>query len=281
MVRLVKGAYWDSEIKRSQERGLDGYPVYTRKLATDVSYLACARRLFAGGAALLPAIRHPQRAYRGGNPRTCRRAPATGNFSACMAWARRSTTRSSAPQQLRSALPRLCAGRQPRGTAGLSGAPPARKRRQHLFRQPHRRRAAADRRDRRRPGGAAGPAAGQAASAHPACRRDLYVPERRNSRGLDLSDPPRAGRAARRARSGVRVSPGTPRRSSAGSSRRARGDAGPRSRRSPAPGRDRRRPPGRSRSSARSPAPRRTRRAGTRVPAGERGRMPRTRGRAL
>src|SRR6266446_9537548 len=40
MVRLVKGAYWDSEIKRTQERGLDGYPVYTRKVATDVSYLA-------------------------------------------------------------------------------------------------------------------------------------------------------------------------------------------------------------------------------------------------
>ena len=41
-VRLVKGAYWDSEIKRAQERGLDGYPVYTRKHHTDVAYLACA-----------------------------------------------------------------------------------------------------------------------------------------------------------------------------------------------------------------------------------------------
>jgi len=47
MVRLVKGAYWDSEIKRSQERGLAGYPVFTRKVATDVSYLACAQRLLA------------------------------------------------------------------------------------------------------------------------------------------------------------------------------------------------------------------------------------------
>jgi RHH-type transcriptional regulator, proline utilization regulon repressor / proline dehydrogenase / delta 1-pyrroline-5-carboxylate dehydrogenase len=46
MVRLVKGAYWDSEIKRAQERGLEGYPVYTRKLTTDVSYLACVGRLF-------------------------------------------------------------------------------------------------------------------------------------------------------------------------------------------------------------------------------------------
>ncbi len=42
-VRLVKGAYWDSEIKHAQERGLADYPVFTRKAATDVSYLACAR----------------------------------------------------------------------------------------------------------------------------------------------------------------------------------------------------------------------------------------------
>jgi RHH-type transcriptional regulator, proline utilization regulon repressor / proline dehydrogenase / delta 1-pyrroline-5-carboxylate dehydrogenase len=50
-VRLVKGAYWDTEIKRTQEHGLGDYPVFTRKLATDVSYLACARRLLAGGDA--------------------------------------------------------------------------------------------------------------------------------------------------------------------------------------------------------------------------------------
>jgi RHH-type proline utilization regulon transcriptional repressor/proline dehydrogenase/delta 1-pyrroline-5-carboxylate dehydrogenase len=44
-VRLVKGAYWDTEIKRAQEQGLASYPVFTRKSSTDVSYLACARRL--------------------------------------------------------------------------------------------------------------------------------------------------------------------------------------------------------------------------------------------
>src|SRR5438874_2599718 len=54
MVRLVKGAYWDTEIKRAQERGFDFYPVFTRKVATDVSYLACAQRLFAAGSALYP-----------------------------------------------------------------------------------------------------------------------------------------------------------------------------------------------------------------------------------
>ncbi|MFD1623381.1 bifunctional proline dehydrogenase/L-glutamate gamma-semialdehyde dehydrogenase PutA [Azospirillum griseum] len=47
MIRLVKGAYWDSEIKRGQERGLDNYPVFTRKASTDVSYLACARKLLS------------------------------------------------------------------------------------------------------------------------------------------------------------------------------------------------------------------------------------------
>jgi len=45
MVRLVKGAYWDSEIKRAQTMGLDDYPVFTRKILTDVSYLACARKI--------------------------------------------------------------------------------------------------------------------------------------------------------------------------------------------------------------------------------------------
>ena len=44
MLRLVKGAYWDSEIKHAQQNGLDGYPVFTRKVSTDVSYLACARK---------------------------------------------------------------------------------------------------------------------------------------------------------------------------------------------------------------------------------------------
>lgn len=53
-VRLVKGAYWDSEIKRSQERGLAGYPVFTRKSSTDVSYLACARILLEAGDAVYP-----------------------------------------------------------------------------------------------------------------------------------------------------------------------------------------------------------------------------------
>ena len=50
MLRLVKGAYWDSEVKRSQERGLENYAVFTRKASTDLSYLACAKKIFAAGS---------------------------------------------------------------------------------------------------------------------------------------------------------------------------------------------------------------------------------------
>jgi RHH-type proline utilization regulon transcriptional repressor/proline dehydrogenase/delta 1-pyrroline-5-carboxylate dehydrogenase len=54
MIRLVKGAYWDSEIKRAQVDGLEGYPVYTRKIYTDVSYLACAKKLLSAPDAVYP-----------------------------------------------------------------------------------------------------------------------------------------------------------------------------------------------------------------------------------
>lgn len=53
MVRLVKGAYWDTEIKRAQELGVVGYPVFTRKVTTDLSYLVCARK----------ALEHPEAIY--------------------------------------------------------------------------------------------------------------------------------------------------------------------------------------------------------------------------
>ncbi|WP_265570673.1 bifunctional proline dehydrogenase/L-glutamate gamma-semialdehyde dehydrogenase PutA [Sphingomicrobium nitratireducens] len=55
-VRLVKGAYWDTEIKAAQVAGLGDYPVFTRKIATDVSYLACARELLAASDAIYPAF---------------------------------------------------------------------------------------------------------------------------------------------------------------------------------------------------------------------------------
>jgi RHH-type proline utilization regulon transcriptional repressor/proline dehydrogenase/delta 1-pyrroline-5-carboxylate dehydrogenase len=54
MVRLVKGAYWDTEVKRAQERGLDDFPVFTRKAMTDLNYLACAQKLLSLRPCLYP-----------------------------------------------------------------------------------------------------------------------------------------------------------------------------------------------------------------------------------
>jgi RHH-type proline utilization regulon transcriptional repressor/proline dehydrogenase/delta 1-pyrroline-5-carboxylate dehydrogenase len=54
MVRLVKGAYWDAEIKRAQEAGLADFPVYTRKVHTDLAYVACAQKLLAARDAIFP-----------------------------------------------------------------------------------------------------------------------------------------------------------------------------------------------------------------------------------
>lgn len=54
MVRLVKGAYWDSEIKRAQIDGLEDYPVFSRKVHTDVSYIACAKKLLSRKDVLFP-----------------------------------------------------------------------------------------------------------------------------------------------------------------------------------------------------------------------------------
>ena len=91
MVRLVKGAYWDGEIKRAQVAGYADYPVYTRKAHTDVAYLACARKL----------LDRRDLVYRSSRPTTPGRSPPCSNLpaiarasssSACTAWASRSTT---------------------------------------------------------------------------------------------------------------------------------------------------------------------------------------------
>ena len=97
-VRLVKGAYWDSEIKWAQEAGLAGYPVFTRKVNTDVAYLAAARALLARPDALLPAIRHPQRPYHRGHRRAGGKTAITSS-SASTAWARRCIARWCGPRR--------------------------------------------------------------------------------------------------------------------------------------------------------------------------------------
>jgi hypothetical protein len=132
MVRLVKGAYWDSEIKRAQVAGLPGYPVYTTKAATDLSYLVCARRLL--GAA--PHLYGQFATHNAHTLAAVRRWPAGGpapSSSACTAWARRSTR--AAPSATASSPAGLRPGRQPRGPAALSWSAPVGERRQHLLRR--------------------------------------------------------------------------------------------------------------------------------------------------
>ena len=91
MVRLVKGAYWDTEIKRAQERGLPDFPVFTRKPATDLCYLACAERLLAASPRLYPqfATHNALTVASSSNGRMA----AISSSSACTAWAMRSIAR--------------------------------------------------------------------------------------------------------------------------------------------------------------------------------------------
>ena len=171
-VRLVKGAYWDSEIKRAQEGGLAGYPVFTRKPNTDVSFLACARRLFEHGDAFYPAFAthnaHTIAAIHHIAQRPPVRVPAPARHG------RRPVRRGDRREQHERALPRLRAGRQPRGPAAVPGAPPARKRREHLVRQPHRRRGSADPGPGRRPGRYRARLRLDPASPHPAADRHVW-----------------------------------------------------------------------------------------------------------
>ena len=112
---------------------MPGYPVFTRKPNTDVSYLACARKLLdATATAFYPAVRHAQRAH---DRRGASHSPATAarsNSSACTAWATALYAEVIGRSKHERALPRLRAGRLARGSACLPGAPPARERRQHL-----------------------------------------------------------------------------------------------------------------------------------------------------
>ena len=269
MVRLVKGAYWDTEIKRAQERGLAGYPVFTRKVAhrrllSRLRASGCSR----AGAALYPQFATHNAHTRRRHPRTGRRPHAITNSSACTAWARRSTTQVVGRGQAGPAVPRLCAGRQPRGPARLSGAPAARERRQHLVRQPHRRRASADRRARRRSGRARSRSCRPKPHPRIPLPRDLYGAERAATRAGSTS-PIRATLAA--LRDGLAAALRRPWRAApivGGSRADRRRRAGARSRRPP--------PPDRRRSSTPTPsdveqalAPRGARRSrpGTRTPA--------------
>ena len=203
MVRLVKGAYWDSEIKRAQVDGLDGFPGLHpqgphRRLLSRLRAQA-ARRARRG----LPAIRHPQRAdarlgassfagpnfYRGQYEFQCLHGMGEPLYEEVVG-----------RDKLDRPVPHLRAGRHARDAARLSGAPPAGERRQHLVRQPHRRP------DRRRSTTLSPIRSRSRAPSSRSARRIRRIARRgdstgrsgRNSRGLDLARRSGAGRARRR-----------------------------------------------------------------------------------
>ncbi len=133
-VRLVKGAYWDSEIKWAQEAGLAGYPVFTRKVNTDVAYLAAARALLAR-----PDCFYPQFATHNAHTIAAIAILAGDQpirVPAALRHGRGAAPRGGAAREPRQTMPHLCAGRRAPRPARLSGAQAAGERRQHLVRQP-------------------------------------------------------------------------------------------------------------------------------------------------
>ena len=190
MVRLVKGAYWDTEIKLSQELALSGYPVYTRKVNTDVCFLVCARQLLADPRRLLPAVCHSQRPHHCRGAGVCRwsprlRVPAFTRDGGGV------VRGSGGDRRDKRALPDLRAGGRARGLASLPGATPARERRQQLVREPDPRRGPAGRPADRRPGGRGARSGICAPPAYPAPPR----PIRQAAAQLRRSGSHRPGRA--------------------------------------------------------------------------------------
>ena len=144
MVRLVKGAYWDTEIKRAQERGLADYPVFTRKAMTDLCYIACVRKLLAARPRLYPqfathnalTVASVIEDAGGVEGYEFQRLHGMGEalYEALLA------------EHAGRGLPRLCAGRRPSRSARLSGAAAAGERRQLVVRVGRGRSGGADRR---------------------------------------------------------------------------------------------------------------------------------------
>ena len=202
MVRLVKGAYWDTEIKLAQVLGVDGYPVYTRKSATDVSYMTCAQALLAAGERIFPQF-------------ATHNCHTVAFILECVGERRAFEFQKLhgmgdalydvlVPRAAR-AVPRLRAGRQPSRSACLPRAPSARERRQHVIRPPG-----------CRQHGAARPAGGR--PARPASRA-LYTESARAAAAARLFRPSEFARRRSLGPPGTAAARGQDRRGPAGSRR--------------------------------------------------------------
>ncbi len=199
MVRLVKGAYWDTEIKRGAGAGAAGLsrcsPARPRPTSATRQCAAAARHARPD----LSAIRHPQRPYRGGGAGDGRRATGSASSSSgCTAWARR-CTRSCASERGH-ALPHLCAGRGARATcwpiwcAACSRTAPIRS----FVNQIVDERVCRPRRSRRSDRGGRAPATGRQPG-DPVAGRAFFA-ARAEFAGLRLTDPLDRGRDRGRAR---------------------------------------------------------------------------------
>ena len=186
MVRLVKGAYWDTEVKRAQERGLADYPVFTRKAMTDLCYTACARKLLAARPRLYPqfathnalTVASVIEDAGGVEGYEFQRLHGMGEVLYELLLADHPDGR----------LPGLRAGRRPPRSARLSGAAAAGERRELVVRVGRGRSVGAD---RHHPAPAAAlDRRSRAHARHPKIPlpRDLYAPERRNSSGVEFGD---------------------------------------------------------------------------------------------
>ena len=139
MLRLVKGAYWDSEIKRAQVDGLEDFPVFTRKVHTDVSYLACARKLLDARDAVFPQFATHNAYTLAAVHSMAGEEFRVGDyeFQCLHGMGEPLYEEVVGAEQAEPPVPHLRAGRHARDAAGLSGAPAAGERRQHVVRQPH------------------------------------------------------------------------------------------------------------------------------------------------
>ena len=137
MVRLVKGAYWDTEVKLAQELGVASFPVFTRKINTDVSYMACAQMLMDRRDRIYPQ-------FATHNAHTCAAVLAMAgddkdSFEFQRLHGMGESLHDIVRKNARRALPHLRTGRRASRPARLPGAPPAGKWCQQFFRQPGRR----------------------------------------------------------------------------------------------------------------------------------------------
>ena len=186
MVRLVKGAYWDTEIKRAQERGLDGYPVFTRKAMTDLNYIACAQQLLALRPRIFPQFATHNALTVATILELAGGERAASNSSACTAWARRcmrssartARTSPAAPMR-RSAAIAICS---PIWCGACWRTAPTRPSSRWPPTKPCRLRTLL-----RRPADIIG-SADNARHPNIPLPRDLYRPQRKNSRGIEFGE---------------------------------------------------------------------------------------------